>query len=154
MGTFRRSVQQYLADRISQTGGCWLWQSNATRDNYGLASYLVDGEWKSIGAHRLSYITFVGEIPVGHQIDHLCRNKSCINPEHLEAVTARENTLRADNAPATINLKKTHCKKGHEFTIANIYRSPQNPNHRECRTCRNEAVTRYQQKKGELLWAQ
>lgn len=71
---------------------------------------------------------------MGMQIDHLCRNHDCVNPEHLEVVTQAENMRRGIGATA-INARKTHCKHGHEFTPENIYRRP---NGRECMTCLKE----------------
>jgi hypothetical protein len=95
--------------------------------------------WWDNRKHRLAHVVawelMRGPVPAGLQIDHLCRNRACINPNHMEPVTSRENTLRG-NAPSAKWAKRTHCENGHEFTPDNtIVRS----NHgRRCRTCHSE----------------
>jgi hypothetical protein len=94
--------------------GCWvvdLWKGA----RYGRVVY-KGRKWL---AHRAFYDLLVGPIPEGLTLDHLCRNTPCVNPEHLEPVTQRENNLRADDSPTTQNARKTHCKRGHEFTPEN-----------------------------------
>lgn len=86
----------------------------------------------SIFAHRFSYIIHKGEIPPKLVIDHLCRNTLCVNPDHLEAVTHKENLLRGIG-PTSINAKKTHCIHGHEYTPQNTDYKPNGT--RRCKTC-------------------
>lgn len=107
--------------------GCWVWQGSQFRPN-GYGRYA--GQY----AHRLAYSLFKGAIPQGLQIDHLCRNKLCVNPAHLEAVTGRVNTLRGQTLPAQ-NLAKTHCVRGHAFTAENtrVWKGE-----RICRACQRE----------------
>lgn len=88
--------------------GCWLWTGYVSTTGY--ANMKVRG--KVSLAHRVSYEAFVGPIPAGFQIDHLCRVPSCVNPTHLEAVTPRENTLRSESIPSRF-ARRTHCKHGH-----------------------------------------
>lgn len=110
------------------SNGCWVWGGPANGFGYG--------RHKRSMAHRLAYVAAKGPIPKGLQTDHLCRNTLCCNPEHLEAVTARENTLRSNN-PAAHNARKTHCKNGHELNSANAYTYPSG-RRRRCRVCQRE----------------
>jgi len=139
MGRPAKTITEIIDSHVEKTNTCWIWKGVKNPNGYGQAS----GD----SAHRKIYKALVGPIPEGLQLDHLCEVKLCVNPKHLEPVTPRENTLRSEKAPATINLNKTHCKHGHEFTLKNIYRSPQNPQHRECRACRDFAVKKYLTKK-------
>lgn len=107
---------------------CWWWQAAVDRKGYGL---FWNGR-KSAFAHRYIYEEFVAPIPDGLVIDHLCCEPSCVNPAHMEVVTSKENSLRGNGATA-MNARKTHCKRGHEFTDENTYF--QNPNSRTCRQC-------------------
>lgn len=102
--------------------GCWLW--TGARNSRGYGQWAVGGRSRSV--HRIAYEALVGPIPDGLTIDHLCRVKTCCNPEHLEAVTGAENSRRH---AATI----TSCPRGHEYTPENTYRN--GAGHRYCREC-------------------
>ena len=131
-------LKRFLAKvDIPDGDGCWLWEGGQDRKGYG--RFWLDGETR--GAHRAGYILLVGPIPDGLQLDHLCREPSCVNPSHLEPVSPAENLRRAPDQISTVNAAKTHCKMGHEFTAENIYSAR---GRRECRSCRTEAVRRYQ----------
>jgi hypothetical protein len=103
------------------------------------------GDFEGCHAHIFAYKYHVGSIEKGFVLDHLCRNRKCVNHLHLELVTARENILRG-NGLAAINSKKTHCKRGYEFTIDNTY-IPKNRASRECRQCRIDIYNKRQYKR-------
>lgn len=121
--------------------GCWIWIANhSRRTQYGLASK----NGKSYPSHRLSYEAFVGTIPDGYVIDHLCRNPACVNPQHLEPVTQQINCHRSPISIPGINNAKTHCDQGHEFTHENVYVYPDG--RRECRICSRKYKAKYKRK--------
>lgn len=109
-------------------GGCWEWTGKTLPNSYGQITIAK----KHIYSHRVSFEIHRGQIPDGLHIDHLCRNRTCCNPEHLEAVTCRENIMRSPIAPAAVNARKTQCDAGHEFTAENTGRGGGG---RYCRTC-------------------
>ena len=97
-------------------GDCWLWTSTTTKDGYGefyVASPNGRGSARHTPAHRWSYEHFVGPIPDGLHIDHLCRVRACVNPDHLEPVTVQVNLLRSPVQPSTQNAMRLFCKRGH-----------------------------------------
>lgn len=106
--------------------GCWLWIGGDNGVGYGK---FWNGK-KPIYAHRFSYEMHRGLIPAGLQLDHLCRVPCCVNPDHLEAVTASENILRGNRNG---NQNKTHCPQGHPYDGKNLYRIPDG--RRDCREC-------------------
>lgn len=112
-------------------GGCWGWSGPRISTGYSGFSVKVGGRWSKVGAHRYSYEQFVGQIPEGLQIDHLCRNPWCVNPKHLEAVTSRTNVLRS-NAPPARNAAATDCIRGHRLLGYNLIANKGKRNCREC----------------------
>ena len=110
------------------TSGCWLWFKNRMIHGYGRFSV----EDKDVLAHRWSYEHFIGPIPTGLTLDNLCRNRSCVNPNHLEPVTNRENILRGEGITAK-NACKTYCLRGHPFDDLNTYHDKGGG--RRCKTC-------------------
>lgn len=108
-----------------ELGPCWLWTPSVNEHGYG--RLLVDGVW--IKAHRLSYELFKGLLPDDLEVDHLCRIRKCVNPDHLELVTHEVNQSRA----IMFNGLKTHCVNGHEFTTFNTY--IRRNGGRQCKTC-------------------
>lgn len=121
---------------------CWEW-TGALSDGYGYFKRAVGLEPRMVKAHRYAYTYLLGEIPEGLVLDHLCRNRKCVNPLHLEPVTNEENILRGESGPAR-NARKTHCPQGHPYDELNTY--THTSGWRQCKTCRNEAVRKYNQK--------
>jgi hypothetical protein len=96
---------------------------------------MISGGHPTLYVHRWMYENFVGPIPADLQLDHLCRNARCINPEHLEAVSPRENILRGQG-PSAQAARRTHCPRGHELIGENLTHR-RNRTDRECRLCKN-----------------
>lgn len=115
--------------------GCWLWMAAWDKHGYGLFTGYPKRLWR---AHRFAYELIVGPIPTGLTIDHLCRVKCCVNPAHMEPVTASVNVKRAD--PGAHGRSKTHCPRGHEYTAENTYiqMTKQGKSTRSCQQCRHD----------------
>ena len=117
--------------------GCWRWKGTISDTGYGVLSI----NHKPNYAHRLAYQFMIGQIPEGLTLDHLCRNRTCVNPAHLEPVTAGENVLRGNSLNA-INKRKTICVHGHPLSGDNLYTRPDNGN-RQCKTCKAITIRRW-----------
>lgn len=125
---------RFLSRVRKEETGCWIWTAGKTDTGYG---YFWEGSTTRV-AHRWWYERLHGGLADGLQLDHLCRNKACVNPDHLEPVSARENTRRAPSH----NANKTHCPYGHEYTPENTL--PRTRGRRECRKCnRRRSRERY-----------
>jgi hypothetical protein len=110
--------------------GCWLWTAGKFPNGYGCFSLGVIPR-RNVGAHRFAYEHFVGPIPEDKELDHLCRVRHCVNPQHLEPVTRSENLLRSPLIGQA--NRKTHCKRGHPLEGANLYIKG---DFRSCRACK------------------
>lgn len=119
---------------------CVLWQGHIDRHGYGR----VWAGGRMAQAHRWAYEQKYGPISSGLEIDHLCRNRACVNPDHLEVVTKYENWARGASL-TRINASKTHCEHGHPFDVRNTYIRPNG--RRDCRKCVVERQRRYQERK-------
>lgn len=121
-----RALRRLVAKTV-RDGSCVTWTGCLNADGYGLFRY--HGTKR---AHRVAYLLTTGEIPEGLELDHLCRNRACVNPDHLEPVTGAVNQLRSPLSPAGTNARKTHCVRGHEFNAENTHVTR---GERVCRTC-------------------
>lgn len=128
-----KTADQRFWEKVDKSGDCWLWTASVTAMGYG--QFRVSTTERVL-AHVYAYRQLAGGAWGGLKLDHLCRVKRCVNPDHLEPVTQKENVLRGIG-PTAVNHKKTHCLRGHEFTSANTYVRTANgkPIGRRCRTC-------------------
>lgn len=127
-------------DKTTSPDGCWLWTGSLTEKGYGN----VKLNKRLVGVHRLAYQWAKGPIPEGLQIDHLCRVRHCVNPDHLEAVTLKVNVLRGVGITA-MQARQTHCVQGHPFDGPNTAYTPRGS--RVCRACKRDVQRRQVAKK-------
>lgn len=136
-----RKIDITRVDDVVVPGECWLWRGAVDKDSgYGRV-YVAH---KCLHLHRVTYETFIGPIPEGLHIDHLCRVRGCCNPGHLEAVTPATNIRRGSRAT------QTHCKNDHLLSGENLYLSPGSKpqyKHRQCRTCRDAYMAEWRAKR-------
>lgn len=119
--------------------GCQVWTGYTVEDGYGRITF--DGVNR--GVHQVAYELTKGPIPDGLVVDHECRVRNCINPDHLRAITGPENTLEERSlATGNINMRKTHCVNGHEFTPENTKKHDADGG-RACRECHRERNAKY-----------
>ena len=128
VSVIRGDDERRFLTKIAESGTCWVWLGERTREGYG--RFAIRSRNRS--AHRWFYERRFGSLPDGLELDHLCRNKSCVNPMHLEPVTHSENVRRA----GTANGRKTHCPHGHPYEGDNLMLTKHG--HRFCRACLQE----------------
>ncbi len=123
------TLPRRFRSKIRRSGSCWIWQGAKTSTGYGHLSVgsKPAGTRRFVKAHRFAYEALIAPIPSGFQIDHRCRTLLCVNPAHLEPVSAKENARRG-----LTNVRKTHCPQGHPYDTGNTY---MNQGRRYCREC-------------------
>lgn len=127
--------------KVEKTETCWLWLPPTNHAGYGI---FWPTNKKRFMAHRWAYETFVGPVPEGLDLDHLCRVRQCVNPAHLEPVTRRENTLRG-NSPSVVIRRRGTCDRGHELTADNLANAGNGKV--TCRKCHNAWRRRTREKR-------
>lgn len=131
--------------RVVTGPGCWEWQGAVSHHGYGRFAPRANGAATRIYAHRFSLLLAGVQVPDGMVVDHLCRNRRCVNPDHLEVVTQQVNVLRGVSQSA-VNAKKSFCDDGHEFTPENTYFRPDRTG-RQCRACQRRREAAYRERK-------
>ena len=140
-GNGSRPLVDRLMARVNMTAGCWEW-TGYVHPTTGYGMFTV----RSIGtrpAHRWVYESVVGAVPAGMELDHLCRNRMCVRPDHLEPVTRHENIMRGDG-PAMTRARaaaRATCRNGHPWDEGNTARNPDGS--RRCRACTRDIARRY-----------
>ena len=160
---FKLSNCELFMSHVEKLGNklhdCWRWTGKISKQTgYGIHSTCENSKQKWHLAHRFSYELFecrnihmlntyftLEKIPEDMTIDHLCRNRWCVNPKHLEVVSLKENILRG-NSPSAINARKTHCLNGHPLSGDNLYIHPQRGN-RHCKACNKYRAIKYLRRK-------
>jgi hypothetical protein len=137
-----RSPEQRFWQKVEKTAFCWNWTGAKDRKGYGC--FYAGSGIGMVLAHRYAF----GARPEDMELDHLCRNPSCVNPSHLEFVTPRENMIRGYSI-AAMNLRKTHCKRGHPLNGRNLYIPKKG--HRRCRICWYRSNKKWQQSQKNAL---
>ena len=121
-------MEERFWEKVMKTDTCWLW--TAGRDSAGYGIFRTGGRANVSKAHRVAYVLAKGPVPAGLDLDHLCRVRRCVNPDHLEPVTRKENILRGVGIGA-INARKIHCLRGHVLPAREGHQ-------RQCLTCDNK----------------
>lgn len=125
------TIRKRFWDKVKKTDTRWIW--TACKDRHGYGEFKINGITERV--HRVVYQWYIGVIPIGLQIDHLCRVRHCVNPAHLEAVTAQENCARGVGQGA-IAARTNYCVHGHEYTPENTLLRPNRS--RRCKLCTRE----------------
>lgn len=134
MGSKPRPMSDRFWEKVDKTGECWIWVGAITKTSgYGAFNC---GNYRYDSAHRVSVRLSGREIPKGMFVDHMCRTRSCVRPDHLRIVTPAVNVLENSRAPSAFNKLKTHCKRGHELSEDNLVGGKTRLIGRDCKKCR------------------
>lgn len=133
-------MERFWAKVLKTDEGCWIWIAGKSTKGYG--KFNLGG--RTVSAHRLSYEWARGPIPEGRELDHLCRNRACVKPDHLEPVAHHENVLRGNLGKATA----THCGYGHPYTSENTYVRKDGKG-KDCRQCKLRRQLKHQKARKE-----
>jgi len=145
-------IKAQLMDRIEMLteSGCWIPNTTIAQHGYcWMYGYDFGNGKRKEYAHRVFYEMFKGPVSDGLQIDHLCKVRCCVNPNHLEAVTQRTNLLRGESAAAK-NARRTHCPKGHPFSPENTGKLSTRENYRYCKECNRQKARLRDRRKNAL----
>ena len=134
----RTVLQRFEEKYYIDANGCWIWTAHTQPNGYGR---FRDGE-RLVMAHRWAYEHHIAPIPEGLQLDHRCRVRNCVNPDHLEPVTTQENTRRGEAGKA--QLARTHCPQDHPYEGENLYLY--SDGRRACRICARESTRQYRER--------
>lgn len=130
---------EILIPHIDASGDCWEWIGTISPEGYGYLGVKIDGKWRNRRAHRLVWTALCGPIPGNLPLDHLCRRRSCVNPDHLEPVPIRVNVLRGFGTGA-LHARRNHCASGHELVIVE---HPRRGKKRHCLICQRAKYPTY-----------
>lgn len=144
-----RLPARFWANVTVAPSGCWLWTGYTDPHGYGRINMVRNGLRRPFLAHRVAFEDLVGPIE-DETLDHLCRVRNCVNPEHVEPISLVGNILRGESEPAR-NRRKTACKAGHKLTGDNVYWRKDRPGHRHCKTCSRESNARRRAAKRPIL---
>jgi len=133
-----------FSKKIEEQNGCWIWKGCLRSNGYG---EFWNGS-KKVLSHRFAYETSKNPIPKGLTVDHLCRNRACCNPNHLEIVSRGENVIRGIG-PTAKNSRKTHCPQGHEYNTQNT--TITKDGYRRCKICHSNEGKRFRAKNVDYL---
>ena len=128
----KQELDRFKTKYVVNSKGCWVWQDRLDKDGYG--DFYLRGANRR--AHRVAYYSVNGEIEKGNVVNHVCRNTSCVNPQHLQSTTAKENSMKDSSGLGYINSQKTTCPKGHTYDKTVTYAEK---TQRVCTICYNEA---------------
>ena len=144
-------IQERFWSKVNKQtdSGCWEWTGEKSEKEYGRFTFwIAPKKYKRVYAHRFAWEQMYGLVPYGLQLDHLCRGRSCVNPDHLEVVTSRENNLRG-MSPSAITYRTGVCKRGHALTDDNIHICSNG--YRTCLTCLHAGEKRWREANRETL---